>query len=250
MARRRRPGEDAADADLPRQLDQFVHRAGGVAARRASKLDLDAPVQQTLPWFRVADETASAQITVRHLLNQTSGLSASGDPAPGDYAESLESEVRDLAEVRPTSPVGSRFRYYNQNYRVVGLLIEQASGQPYAQYLAEHITQPLGMAHTVTDPASAPDLALGYGQHSGSPSRAGKPICQRPAVGLCHLNRRDMAQYLLAMLNQAAPAISNCSNPRPLPCSTPRPPTSGAATVWAGCRLGRSARIGAFRRRR
>jgi CubicO group peptidase (beta-lactamase class C family) len=40
----------------------------------AGKIELDAPVQRYLPWFRVADPAASAQITVRHLLNQTSGL--------------------------------------------------------------------------------------------------------------------------------------------------------------------------------
>jgi CubicO group peptidase (beta-lactamase class C family) len=41
----------------------------------AGKIDLDTPVQHYIPWFRVADLTASAQITVRHLLNQTSGFS-------------------------------------------------------------------------------------------------------------------------------------------------------------------------------
>ena len=40
----------------------------------AGKIDLDAPVQRYLPWFRVADPQASAQMTVRHLLNQTSGM--------------------------------------------------------------------------------------------------------------------------------------------------------------------------------
>jgi CubicO group peptidase (beta-lactamase class C family) len=42
----------------------------------AGKVDLDAPVQRYLPWFRLADPAASARITVRHLLNQTSGLAA------------------------------------------------------------------------------------------------------------------------------------------------------------------------------
>src|SRR6266516_4779552 len=41
----------------------------------AGKLELDAPIQRYLPWFRVADPDASARITVRHLLNQTSGIS-------------------------------------------------------------------------------------------------------------------------------------------------------------------------------
>ena len=40
----------------------------------AGKVELDAPVQRYIPWFRVADPEASAQITVRMLIEQTSGL--------------------------------------------------------------------------------------------------------------------------------------------------------------------------------
>ena len=46
----------------------------------AGKVELDAPVQRYLPYFRLADEQASATITVRHLLNQSSGIS----PAAGN----------------------------------------------------------------------------------------------------------------------------------------------------------------------
>ena len=42
-------------------------------AIEAAKLDADAPVQRYLPWFWIADADASARITLRHLLNQTSG---------------------------------------------------------------------------------------------------------------------------------------------------------------------------------
>jgi CubicO group peptidase (beta-lactamase class C family) len=40
----------------------------------AGLVDLDAPVQHYIPSFHLADPLASAQITVRHLLNQTSGI--------------------------------------------------------------------------------------------------------------------------------------------------------------------------------
>ena len=40
----------------------------------AGKVELDAPIQRYLPWFRVADADTSAGMTVRHLLNQTSGF--------------------------------------------------------------------------------------------------------------------------------------------------------------------------------
>jgi CubicO group peptidase (beta-lactamase class C family) len=41
----------------------------------AGKIKLNAPIQTYLPWFRIADAQASEMITVRQLLNQTSGLS-------------------------------------------------------------------------------------------------------------------------------------------------------------------------------
>jgi CubicO group peptidase (beta-lactamase class C family) len=52
----------------------------------AGKIELDAPVQRYLPWFRVADPQASAEMTVRHLLNQTSGLPEScGETALANF---------------------------------------------------------------------------------------------------------------------------------------------------------------------
>src|SRR6266567_6127103 len=97
----------------------------------AGKIDLDAPVQRYLPWFRVADLTASASITVRHLLSHTSGISryvgrvqfASNGNATADQ------RVRELAAVDLTHPPGEVFQYSNSNYVVLGLLIQVVSGQ-------------------------------------------------------------------------------------------------------------------------
>ena len=155
------------------------------------KLDLDAPVQRYLPWFQVADAAASAQITVRHLLNQTSGLSELGDPNANPYAPTLADEVRTLRNVRPTAPVGTKFQYYNKNYRVLGLLIEQASGQAYGDYVRANILAPLEMTHTVASPADAPDLAQGYSQAFGFPLPYAQDLpSRRVAIGLYHLQRR------------------------------------------------------------
>ena len=68
------------------------------------RLDLDAPVRRYLPWFQVADSTASATITIRQLLHHTSGLSTSTGDQPmrsgddGDLA--LENGVRALRTSR------------------------------------------------------------------------------------------------------------------------------------------------------
>src|SRR3712207_667564 len=53
----------------------------------AGKLELDAPVQRYLPWFRVADPDASARITVRHLLHHTSGIPFAAETDSGNLEE-------------------------------------------------------------------------------------------------------------------------------------------------------------------
>src|SRR3712207_2371790 len=55
----------------------------------AGKVELDAPVQHYLPAFRLADPAASAQITVRHLFQHTSGMPNTACDTRGD-AETLE----------------------------------------------------------------------------------------------------------------------------------------------------------------
>ena len=68
----------------------------------AGQVELDVPVQTYLPWFRVADPQASAQITLRHLLNQTSGFSkGSGvqELMASDLSDAaIEAAVRRLAD--------------------------------------------------------------------------------------------------------------------------------------------------------
>jgi CubicO group peptidase (beta-lactamase class C family) len=79
----------------------------------AGKIDLDAPVTKYLPWFRTADEAASARITVRNLLNQDSGLPV--DAGREGFAENdqrdtaLENGVRQLAGLQLNHPAGQAY---------------------------------------------------------------------------------------------------------------------------------------------
>jgi CubicO group peptidase (beta-lactamase class C family) len=165
------------------------------------RLRLDAPVRRYLPWFRVADDAASEAITARQLLNHTSGLSEGGDPRPNDRHASLVESARALAAVRPTAPPGATFQYYNQNYRVLGALIEHVSGQPYAGYLRDHVFAPLTMSRTTTDPRAAVDLAQGHAWVFGAPLV--RPQGFDPGAlssGYIISTAEDMAHYLLAHL--------------------------------------------------
>lgn len=170
----------------------------------AGKIELDAAVQRYLPWFRVADEAASARITVRHLLHQTSGFSTLAGNAYWGSRDGLEATVRSLRTVELSQPVGTGFQYSNINYSIAGLIVEAASGQPYADYVARHIFAPLAMRHSST--ATAPSLAAGLAMgHLYSIGRMVADIGVEPPAylpaGFVSASVEDMSHFAVAQLN-------------------------------------------------
>ena len=102
-------------AQTPVMLASLAKPMTGLAIMQlveAGQIDLDAPVQRYLPWFRVADEVASARITVRHLLYHTSGLPELAGAEYGwngdNRADALEQQVSGLATVDLIDPVEQR----------------------------------------------------------------------------------------------------------------------------------------------
>ncbi|MBN1811133.1 MAG: beta-lactamase family protein, partial [Anaerolineae bacterium] len=152
-----RPGQggDAPTPQTPFFIGSLTKSITALAVMQLvedGKVELDAPVQRYLPRFRVADAQASAQMTVRHLLNQTSGLPMiAGNVALAeldDRPDAIERQVRALSTLKLTRPVGSKWEYSNLNYNVLGLIVEAASGESYADYVRDHIFIPLEMSRT------------------------------------------------------------------------------------------------------
>lgn len=175
----------------------------------AGKVELEVPVQHYLPWFRVADPRGSAQITVRHLLNQTSSMPGLlGMANLGDFdnhPDATERQVRALSTLKLTRPVGSAFEYSNTNYNILGLIIESASGESYADYVQHHIFDPLEMGHSYTSKVDAQqdNLAMGHRYWFGHPYPAPNlsiPPGSLPSGQLIS-SAEDMAHYLIAQLN-------------------------------------------------
>ena len=113
-------------------------------------IDLDVPVQHYLPEFRLADPRA-ARVTVRHLLNQTSGMSISADqewrlPQPANLKEA----VARLGGLRLIADPGAEFNYHNPNYSVLARLVEVTAGRDFASFMRTSIFLPLGMRDTAT----------------------------------------------------------------------------------------------------
>ena len=162
----------------------------------AGKLNLDTPVYQYLPSFRLRDVEASRTITVRHLLNQTSGLPKS--------AGFFVPETDALSRTELAHPVGQVYEYCNLNYKILGLLIEAVTGRTYAAYMQEHVLNPLEMRFTYL----TYDDAVGHGLIEGHQYLFGLPVSvstfrydnRNVAAGGIVSSAEDMCRYLIAHL--------------------------------------------------
>ncbi|MDH6554553.1 serine hydrolase domain-containing protein [Streptomyces sp. SAI-041] len=119
-------------------------------------LDLEAPVRAYLPDFTLANPERSAAITVRMLLNHSSGLPGDYMPdlTPGD--DVLERLMRELTTLRVTGNPGERWSYSNMGMSTLGRIIEVITGESYHTALSTRILQPLGLNAT----ADAEELLL------------------------------------------------------------------------------------------
>jgi CubicO group peptidase (beta-lactamase class C family) len=172
----------------------------------AGQIGLDTPVREYVPELRLADEQASSQITIRHLLNQTSGFSRETgvEPVLHEKQQTLEEAVADLAGVELNRPVGESFEYSNVNFVLLGLVIQRVSGQTWQAYIDEHIFGPLGMTRSYTshEAAKANGLTSTYRYAFGLRLETeGKYLPGVAPTGYLYSTAVDMSRYLSAYLN-------------------------------------------------
>ena len=166
------------------------------------KLDLDRDVNQYLDFQIPA--TYSQPITLRHLMTHTAGLQA----ALPDHSNWVSTRYQPLKEYLLTfmpprifAP-GTTPAYSNYGASLAGYIVERASGQPFEEYVADHIFAPLGMRRsTFFQPlpaAFAPMMSQGYALRSGPPGPF-VLVPQSPSGGLS-LTAVDMALFMIAHL--------------------------------------------------
>jgi D-alanyl-D-alanine carboxypeptidase len=167
--------------------------------REAGKLDLDRPIAEYLPWFKV--KSKFAPITVHHLLTHSAGL-------PGNSPTFLPDPA---AEHEAANPPGQNFHYCNMGFDVLGHLIETLDGVSWADSVRKRVLNPLGMNSTeaIITAEIRDRTALSYVTwHTDRPNpRYGKmneasELIFDKASGSIASTPNDMALYAHALLNR------------------------------------------------
>ncbi|HEV2272326.1 MAG TPA: serine hydrolase domain-containing protein [Steroidobacteraceae bacterium] len=196
----------------PVLADQTLFRPGAVSKLftwtavmqlvQAGKLDLDRDVNDYLD-FRIPEKLGP--ITLRNLMTETPGFEttiAGGIvESPNDFVPYREYLVKHLpAEIFPP---GRIVAYSSYGAMLAGYIVERVSGEPFDEYIARHILQPLGMTHSTFDqplpPALAKNLSQGYIKASDD-----KPLpyegSEIAPAGALSSTAVDMAHFMIAQL--------------------------------------------------
>ena len=180
-------------------------------------LDLDRPIRDYLPDFKLGDPAATESVTARHLLSHTSGIDGDLFTDTGANDDAIEKFVATLADARQIFPPGERFSYCNTGFVVLGRLVEVLGGKPYAGVLRERLIEPLGLrtAATNADEAILHRAAVGHNEADGELVPVRKwalPHSNAPAGAQLAMSARDLAEF--ARLHLTDPALAAMRAPQ------------------------------------
>ncbi|SFC55383.1 serine hydrolase domain-containing protein [Butyrivibrio sp. YAB3001] len=111
-------------------------------------INMDSPVSDYIGWFKPQYKSCDAVVTVRHLMNHSSGIpvwTISLIPEGSEGEITLEETVRKIANVKLSHNPGQIHEYATINYDVLALIIENVTGQKYEDYITETVLKAVGM---------------------------------------------------------------------------------------------------------
>lgn len=199
--------------DVPATAET-VYRIGSITKQFTSaaimrlmeqgKLTLDDTIQKFLPQF----PTQGHRVTVRQLLNHTSGIKSYTSLGPKwQRRVRLDLEPDSLVAVFADEPFdfkpGEAYRYNNSGYFLLGMIVEKLSGKRYGQYVQDEFFTPLRLGNTVYCD-QAPIIkrrAQGYAPRPGGPFINAEPLSmtQPYAAGSLCSTVNDLVTWTLAL---------------------------------------------------
>ena len=186
----------------PGSISKLFNAIAVMQLVEAGKLDLDRDVREYLD-FDIARRFPEP-ITLRRLLTHTAGFEESIKNlfGTGDKPMPLREYLIAHMPAQIFRP-GTTPAYSNYGVAVAGYIVERVSGQSLAQYLAQHVFQPLGMSSSTFEQPLPEPLAGRFSKGYLGGSRPAKPfeICNAAPAGALSTTATDMARFMIATLN-------------------------------------------------
>ena len=191
-------------------ITKTVLAAGILRLATEGKLKLDYPVSDYIPNVPIDNPwQEKCPVTVRHLLDHTSGL---GDIRLWHFFSTSSTPDTELAAFYKQNPSvltiqakpGTMFSYSNMGYTLLGMIIKAITKQRYEIYLDENLLKPLGMHNStftfVTQTGGGADTSLAMGHLDKGQPYAAYPIYNRPAAQFT-TTAYDMGLFLRFMIS-------------------------------------------------
>ena len=177
------------------------------------KLDLNAPIQNYLPEFRVQDADVSKRVTVKHLITHSAGWSGDVFTDTGTNDDSLAEYVKQMADLPQLAPPDRVFSYNNSAFCTAGHIIEVVTGKVYEAAMQELIFEPLGMERAFFFPIDLLTYRFVVGHNTTKDEGAvvarpwAIPRSSNPAGGVsCHI--KDLLTYGRFSIGDGSPILS------------------------------------------
>jgi CubicO group peptidase (beta-lactamase class C family) len=206
-------------------MSKWFAAYGAMLLVEQGKVALDTPVTEILTrWQLPPSEFDNSGVTLRALLSHTAGLDDGlgfGDYTADETLPTLEESLAAprasggrAVEIAVTSPPGEAWNYSGGGYLILELLIEEVSGQSFADYMGQAVFEPLGMQR------SGYGFIDGYNNSAGSYALDGSraPSYQYAAKAATALasSAADVTRFVQTQLA----ACSGGANAGPLSCAS------------------------------
>ncbi|MET3698438.1 CubicO group peptidase (beta-lactamase class C family) [Bacillus oleivorans] len=178
-------------------------------------LDLDQAINTYIPSFSYDKGAFEKDITIRHLLAHTSGISSYDGLKVAELnlrgEDAISQAVAQLGTVTLRSEPGETHQYSAANYLLLGLIIEEVTNQTFADYMETEVFSELGMSKTV----STYEAASSLGYQPGFQSWFGKPVKSEiffddsgAPYGYITSTSNDMVKYVEFLLDGGEELLS------------------------------------------
>ncbi len=185
------------------------------------RLRIDDPVAEYVPWLTSHADKRWQHVTLRQLLSHAAGVIRDGLDA--DYwglerhFPDSEQFAREVGETGLVLENNIKMKYSNYGYSLLGLVVENVSGQPFNEFVLDRVIRPLGLEHTFPEyrpelnQPRAEDLVTGYSRKEGGarvPIAAISTNAMSAATGFCSTTE-DLCNYFTAQMVGSGKLLSD-----------------------------------------